>query len=194
MGPVAILLLAAGASTRMRGADKLLQEVDGVPVLRRQAKAALATGAPVYVALPLDRPERVQALESLAVHHVPVPDAAEGMSASIRRGTAALPPGTAGVAILPADMPELGAEDLGKVLEAFAGKITRATSTDGTPGHPVVFPSELFDELTRLTGDTGARAVMRDRDVTHIRLPAEHALTDLDTPEDWEAWFQRRTD
>ncbi len=192
MGPVAILLLAAGASTRMRGGDKLLQEIDGEPVLRRQAKAALATGAPIYVALPLDRPERDRALEGFAVHVVPVPDAAEGMSASIRCGVAALLPGTAGVAILPADMPELTAEDLRAVLEAFAGDITRATSEDGTPGHPVIFPSTLYDEMKTLTGDTGARKIMRGRQVKPVPLPLSHALTDLDTPEEWAAWHANR--
>ena len=51
-----ILLLAAGSSSRMRGGDKLLEPVAGRPLLTRIAEAALATGLPVHVALPPDRP------------------------------------------------------------------------------------------------------------------------------------------
>ena len=41
-----ILILAAGASSRMRGADKLLQPIDGIPQIARIAKAAIATYEP----------------------------------------------------------------------------------------------------------------------------------------------------
>ena len=37
-----LLILAAGAASRMRGPDKLALKIDGVPLLRRQAMAAIA--------------------------------------------------------------------------------------------------------------------------------------------------------
>jgi hypothetical protein len=89
MTPPAILLLAAGSSSRMRGADKLLERVDGVPLLLRQARVALAAGVPVIVTLPGDRPARTAALAGLDLVTVPVPDAALGLSASIRAGVRA---------------------------------------------------------------------------------------------------------
>ncbi|WP_412506377.1 NTP transferase domain-containing protein, partial [Roseovarius sp. SYSU LYC5161] len=52
MADLVILLPAAGASARMEGPDKLLEPVDGMPLLRRQVLMALATGAPVLVTLP----------------------------------------------------------------------------------------------------------------------------------------------
>ncbi|MCG6902846.1 MAG: nucleotidyltransferase family protein [Rhodobacter sp.] len=195
MRPVTILVLAAGASSRMRGADKLLQMVDGVALLRRQVQAALDTGAPVLVALPTDRPVRRAALDGLAVNTIEVSDADAGMSASIRAGVAALSAATRGVAILPADMPELTTQDLAAVLAAFAdagGAVVRATSAAGDAGHPVVFPARLFDALKDLHGDQGARALLRDEAIVLVALPARHATTDLDTPEDWAAWHAAR--
>lgn len=195
MAEVAILLLAAGGSTRMRGADKLLQMVDGMAVLRRQANAALATGAPVFVAMAPDRPARLRALQGVATQHVSVLDSAEGMGASIRAGVAKLPPGLAGVVIVPADMPELTAEDFGAVLAAFRRApetVVRGASADGVPGHPVVFPARLFPALSALRGDEGARGVLKGEDVRLCPLPFAHALTDLDTPEDWAAWQAAR--
>lgn len=193
-GPaVAILIVAAGAARRMRGADKLLEPVTGVPQLRRLAVAALATGAPVVVTLAPDRPARAAVLEGLALRQVTVADAAEGMAASIRAGLAALPADVAGVMVVLADMPEIDGGDLGALMAAFRADpaaILRAAAADGTPGHPVIFPRALFGDLAQVRGDTGARAVLGAGRVP-VRLhplPGRRALTDLDTPEDWAAW------
>ena len=105
MTSIAILLLAAGASSRMKGRDKLMEEVDGQPLLTLMCRRAALTGLPVYVTLP--GPSHPRAAATGDAIQVPVPDAAEGMSASIRRGTAALPDDTQAVMILPADMPEI---------------------------------------------------------------------------------------
>ncbi len=194
---VPILILAAGASARMAPRDKLVEPVDGEPLLRRTARAALATGAPVLCTLPPDRPDRWRSLAGLSVTLIEVPDAAAGMSASLRAGLAALPPRATGVMILPADLPGLAAEDLLACLAAFAAvpsRILRATAGDGRPGHPAVFPSDLFAALSAVTGDEGARAVLaahRDR-VIHLTLQGTRAILDLDTPEDWAAFRAAR--
>ncbi|MFD1511237.1 nucleotidyltransferase family protein [Lacimonas salitolerans] len=190
---LAILILAAGQSSRMRGGDKLRQTVDGKPLLTVLAGRALATGLPVWITLPgLDHP-RAQTLPP-GVTPVPVPDAAQGMGASIRAGISALPDSIDATMILPADMPELTAADLCHMADTYAGGILRATSAAGTPGHPVVFPASLFAELRGLTGDEGARHVISaNRDALHlIPLPDAHATTDLDTPEAWAAWRARQ--
>ncbi|MDP2739801.1 MAG: nucleotidyltransferase family protein [Pseudorhodobacter sp.] len=191
-----ILILAAGAATRMRGADKMLERVDGVAQIRRITAAALATGCRVAIALPPDRPDRAAAVEGLPVIGVIVKDAQDGMAASIRAGLAALP-ANAALMILLADLPELTHDDLNTVLRAQAETpelIIRACSAAGIPGHPVCFPPMLRAELASLRGDMGARALLA-RHKTRCRtvaLPANHAITDLDTPEDWAAWRASR--
>jgi CTP:molybdopterin cytidylyltransferase MocA len=173
-----ILILAAGSASRMRGADKLLEAIDGEPLLTRSARAALATGCRVTVTLPPDRPARLAALQGLAVTPVIVPDAAP-------------------VLMLLADLPELTTEDLQACLAVWAKDpraIPRGAAADGTPGHPVGFPPDLRAELLALTGDTGARAVLaRHAHRLHlVRLPGTHATTDLDTPEEWATWRASR--
>ena len=49
--------------------------------------------------------------------------------------------------------------------------ILRAASEDGAPGHPVLFPADLLPELGRLTGDTGAREVLRRHGDRVHRVP-----------------------
>ncbi|MGX9350541.1 nucleotidyltransferase family protein [Shimia sp. W99] len=191
-----ILLLAAGRSSRMRGADKLLQDVNGTPQIATMAKRAQATGCPVAVCLPPEPGERHAALSGLPVLRVPVDDADLGMAHSIRAGIAALPADCTAALILPADMPEITRDDLMTMIEAHNAAPTallQATSADGIPGHPVIFPENCFGALKRISGDTGARPVLRrfQGETQMIPLPGTHALTDLDTPEDWAAWRAR---
>ncbi len=194
---VVILILAAGASSRMRGGDKCLEMVAGQPLLRQVALRCLATGCPVLVALPPDRPLRAAAVADLAVTRVAVPDPAQGMAASLVAGVRAVPEG-ASVLLMLADLPEITADDLAQVLAMAAvhpGHILRGAAADGTAGHPVLFPPDLRADLLELTGDAGARSVLqrhKDR-VRPVPLPDRHAVTDLDTPEDWAAWRAQRS-
>ena len=188
-----VILLAAGASTRMRGRDKLMEDIGGEPLLRRQARLARGIG-PVTVALPPAPHPRYTALSGLDITPLPIPDAAEGMGASLRRAFAALPLDTPAAMVLLADMPALEARDLARLAAAvdLTGEtlIWRATTEDGKPGHPIVFAAALFDQLKQLRGDDGGRAVVRaaaDR-MQLVPLPDQRARRDLDTPEDWAAW------
>lgn len=195
---VPVLLLAAGSSSRMGGRDKLMIEVDGEPLLRRSAQRARATGQPVIVALPPAPHPRHEALAGLAVTKVPVPDAGEGMNASLRAALARVPGRARAVMILLADLPELTTADLETVLKAVESHpdrlIWRGTTSDGKPGHPVVFARDLWPELAALGGDGGAGEVVRRHagQVEPVPLPGRHARLDLDTPEAWAEWLAGR--
>ncbi|MFC3180433.1 nucleotidyltransferase family protein [Cypionkella sinensis] len=185
-----ILIPAAGASSRMRGGDKLLEDVCGAPMLRRQARMARAVCAQVVVTLRAEDVARVQVLAGLDVTVLQLGDAGEGMAASIRAGARVA---AGGLMILPADMPDLEAEDLLELIAAFdqaPAVIWRGATADGRPGHPVIFPADLLGALQQLQGDSGGRGVLQQEvhRVRLIALPDHRALTDLDTPEAWAAW------
>ncbi|NCO22247.1 MAG: nucleotidyltransferase family protein [Rhodobacterales bacterium] len=195
---VSILLCAAGASFRMRGADKLLQQIDGVALLRRQAMAAAQTGAPVIVALSPGAMGRLAVLRDLPVAVIEVPRAADGMGESLALGARAA--GAAqGLMVMLADMPEIETADLTALIAAFDAasgrRIIRAGAADGTPGHPVIFPADCVPALADLSGDTGARDILRANAhrITTLPRPGQRALIDLDTPEAWAAWRAEKT-
>ncbi len=194
---VPILIPAAGASRRMRGGDKLLEPVaGGRPLLAERLATARATGAPVLVALPPETraPGRWAAIAGGAGVQV-VTVARGGMGDSIAALARALPEAAQGALILPADMPDIRLGDLKKLLQAFDGKhVFRGASAGGKPGHPVIFPRAMFAGLRALSGDSGARRLLEGAAVRLVPLPGNHALTDLDTPEDWQAWRQRQAE
>ncbi|KIN65224.1 4-diphosphocytidyl-2C-methyl-D-erythritol synthase [Sulfitobacter noctilucicola] len=194
-----IILLAAGASSRMRGRDKLLEDIGGTSLLRHQAlKVRRATSGAVLVTLPTAPHPRYAALEGISVDLIAVPDAAEGINASLRRAFAALPEDAPCAMVMLADLPDLTENDLVSVLEAVDLSsdtlVWRGATETGKPGHPIVFDRALFEEFAGLDGDTGGRDVvaLATGRTQIINLPDTHALNDLDTPEDWDAWWSSK--
>jgi molybdenum cofactor cytidylyltransferase len=191
----AVILLAAGASRRMRGPDKLMQPVGGVPLIRHAADRMRASDADdLIVVLPPDRPDRRAALDGLHARLVVADDAETGMAASIRAGIRSLPPGTEAVILAFADMPDIEALDVNRLIRAYdpdqRAEIVRAVSASGRPGHPVLFGRRFFEPLMSLAGDEGARSVVAAAPdfLRDLMAGDDRVLVDLDTPEDWAAW------
>ncbi|MBV1866938.1 MAG: nucleotidyltransferase family protein [Marinosulfonomonas sp.] len=187
-----VLILAAGASKRMGGRDKLAQIVDGQSLLEHVVDVALGTGAAAFVTLPDPGTERAALLTGKPVKILSVPDADSGMAASLRVWPAAAPKKAPGVVVMLADMPDVTTHDLNTLMQAFsaagATQIIRATNASQTPGHPVIFPRHMFEDFADLRGDQGARPLLLGQDVIEVALPNLNATTDLDTPQDWAAW------
>ena len=186
-----ILLFAAGASRRMQGLDKLMQLVGNEALVRRQARAAVASGLPVMALVSPEFPARSASLKGLPLAQVTVENAADGMSASLRAGINALPQDTPAAIMMLADMPEIGAGDIALLTAAWRAapaRPHRLSTQGGMAGSPVIFPARLFDALTQLQGDVGGKSVLEGEDVGLVQCPDNRALVDLDTPEDWAMW------
>ena len=86
------------------------------------------------------------------------------MAASLRAGLAAVEARADAVVVLLADMPEVGAAEIDRLIAAFdpaeGREIVRAVSADGRPGHPVLFGRRFFEDLRGLAGDQGARSIL----------------------------------
>jgi CTP:molybdopterin cytidylyltransferase MocA len=194
MAEPTILVLAAGASRRMQGRDKMLEEVEGEPLLRLMARRAVKSGVPVRVVLGPDQDARRSVLDGLEVETVEA-EGGDGMAASIRAGVAGL---RGPVLIVLADMPEITAGDIYLMVSLHPqapDAILRAATADGRPGHPVLFPADLLPDLARLSGDEGARGVLKRHGarVTLLPLKDDRAAVDLDTPKAWAAWRAGRS-
>lgn len=193
MSQTTIILLAAGQSSRMKGRDKLLEDIDGEPLLRLMTRRACKAGVDVRVVLGPEQSARKAALADLAVDIVTATDG-DGMAASIRAGVAGI---KGAVLIVLADMPEITAQDfyLMVSLGAHAPKaILQAATPDGQPGHPVLFPADLVPALSQLRGDKGAKPILAKEAgrITLLPLADARAIIDLDTPEAWAAWRAAR--
>lgn len=186
-----IALPAAGAASRMRGRDKLLETIHGEPLLRRQARAALGTGCRVLVTLPPGGGARHKALEGLDVIIVEIPDSAEGMAASLRLVATHLADDQPLGLLLP-DVPGIGTDEIATVLAEFratdCATPTRGSDAEGRPGTPLFLPHRIARRLTGITGDEGGKAILKGEEIRLIPLHGDCATRDLDRPEDWATW------
>lgn len=196
MKEFAILLPAAGASSRMKGRDKLLELVNDEPLLRRVAKRAVATGAEVFVTLPHGS-KRAEALEGLNVKILTVMAPEDGMSTSFHMVADHLTKHHKALLVALPDMPDITGQDMALLLSAFTmfpdAPILRAATADGVAGHPVLLPNWLFKAFKSFSGDRGASLALKEHadKVALIPLTDDRAIIDLDTPNDWKKWRER---
>jgi molybdenum cofactor cytidylyltransferase len=197
-----IILLAAGASTRL-GSAKQLVEFHGVPLIVHAAQTALATACcPVIAVLGADA-ARFEPLVSnlkseisnLKFQIVTNPDWSLGMGTSIRTGMQALQGSSVdAVMILLCDQPLITANHLNQMTEAFfaSGKTMCAARYAGALGTPAIFSRVHFDELKTLGDAQGGKAILQryPTQVHAFNLP--EAAIDLDTPDDLRSLARAR--
>lgn len=189
---VAALILAAGRSTRMGARNKLLCEVDGVPLVQRAVNAACASRVCQVMAVTGYESERIEAaLEGRPISFTHNPDYAQGMASSLRRGLRALQADVDAVIVLLADMPGISAVDIDRMIDAFdwAQPAILVPEHDGRRGNPVVWPRRYFAEMAALSGDTGARGLLEQyaEEVRVVPFDTPTIFADVDTPEALQA-------
>jgi molybdenum cofactor cytidylyltransferase len=174
---------------------KVLQLVGGRSMVARAAAAALAcrSFAAVAVVVGADaesiecalRAELGPDAERLCVVRNPSP--ADGQASSLRLGVAALPTGCDPVVLL-ADQPWVTVETLARVVDAAATHPRAAgvgLSVEGVVGPPVLLHRSLRPQIDSLTGDTGARALLRRYPTRVVAVPAlGDEASDIDDPGD----------
>jgi molybdenum cofactor cytidylyltransferase len=185
---VAALVLAAGRSSRFASGNKLLERVGGEAIVARVARAAIESGAdPVVVVTGFDAPRVAEAVGDLDLIIAHNPAYAEGMSASLRAGLAALPADRDGALILLGDMPEIAASDLAALIAAFAGRDSICVPVlRGWGGNPILWGAAFFAEIEALTGDAGAKSLIARHADRVIEVPAGSPgiFADIDTQAD----------
>lgn len=183
---IAGLVLAAGAGTRF-GGRKQLADLDGRPLLEH-ALAAMRSAPvePVAVVLGADADAVSTAVDMQGAEPIVCVEWEEGQSASLRLGIDALErAGADAVVVTLGDQPHITAPAIAAVIAARGGGAQAVRATyDGAPGHPVLLERELFPAVRELSGDVGARDVLRGARVTDVPCDGLGDPGDVDTPAD----------
>jgi molybdenum cofactor cytidylyltransferase len=188
MPKVAAVILAAGQSRRMGRTNKLLADVDGLPMVRRVAENVLATSARPVIVVTGHQADKVKAaLDGLDLRLVHNPDYAEGLSTSLRAGLEALPPAVDGALVCLADMPLVGARHLERLFAAFdplEGRAICVPVRHGKRGNPVLWAAPFFAQMMQVAGDVGARHLIGENAevVCEVEMADDGTLADIDTP------------
>ncbi len=189
------VILAAGRSTRL-GRPKQLLQLDGEPIIRITTRNAIASNLDeVVVVVGAEAEQVASAIGDQGQRVVLNPDFALGQSTSLRAGLAALSPETEAVLFLLGDQPEVGPEVIDALIDAHRAEgVTIAQATyGGVPANPVLFARAIFPELAEVTGDEGARSVMKRHANEIVRVDVSDGPPpgDVDTDEDYLALKER---
>lgn len=190
-GPLEAVVLAGGFGSRF-GGGKLTAPWRGGVLIDGALAAAFAapvrsvtvvTGADAAVA-DAARAFAAGRGEIARLRLVHAADHAEGMAATLRVGIASLAGDAGGAFVFLGDMPLIPIGVLPALAAALAdGAKAAAPVFDGQRGHPVLFSRDLFEGLLALTGDEGARNVLRGLGdgLALVEAPDDGVLLDIDT-------------
>lgn len=188
---VGIVILAAGASTRM-GTPKQLLHYRGRSFLSHAVEVATASVCRPIVVVLGAYVERIKPeVSQFPVQVVENFQWSEGMSASIRCGIntiEAAPQKTEAVVLMLCDQPFVCTQVINRLVETYylTGKPIVASEYAGTLGVPALFSRNFFSELVSLKNAEGAKRVIT-RNLNEVACVsfAEGAI-DIDTPKDYE--------
>jgi molybdenum cofactor cytidylyltransferase len=191
--PVAGLVLAAGASTRM-GTPKQLLPAGNVSLLGRVLAQTLHSKLDLVVLVLGFKAEevrrRIRSSRIAPRLRIVVNRGYEkGISSSIIAGLSHVEKNYAHVMILLGDMPYITSRIINHLLSGYleSGLPLGALKVRGKRSHPVIIGRAFFPELHRLTGDQGARGLFTSHreQVCLVEPGEEYDDTDIDTYEDY---------
>lgn len=189
MTSIAVLILAAGASTRMEGGPKQLLPWKDSTLLGHAIEQARQLTESVFVVLGAHADE-IKEIIPKNVKTIYNPNWEQGMGTSISVGTKHLfksNSNLSGLLIMLADQPFLDFSYLRKIKTEFEKdkyKIV-ATSYGKKLGVPAMFHPSLFLELSKLNQDVGARHIIEKYKSDTIPIFPDGKQIDIDTKNEY---------
>jgi CTP:molybdopterin cytidylyltransferase MocA len=175
------LVVAAGGGSRFGGPKALARDHLGEPWLVRAVTTLTEGGCDGVVVVLGPSAGEARALMPEGVTVVVADRWAEGMSASLDAGIAALPEADAALITL-VDLPGLPVEVVQRVVDAGDGRtdLVRAVY-DGEPGHPVLLGRDHWAAFRdALEGDHGGRSYLEQHGVTRVECGDLFSGADVD--------------
>lgn len=189
---IGAVVLAAGIGSRS-GRNKLMVEVeDGVPLFMKAVNAAIGSGAsPVFVITGYHDAEMQEYLDNVDVNVLYNPAYRAGVKTSIALGLKSIPAFCEGAVIIPADMPNLTAEDINQLIACFKRgqeKQLCMFSHKGIKANPVIWSSALYENADIVPENADVRPIFLEHaDYTNIlEIKDGTKLLDVNFPSDLE--------
>ena len=180
------LLLAAGGARRF-GSQKLVTPIRGKPLVRHAAELLERTTDSVIAVIGSDTPMVRAALEGTRAEIVENPEWRDGLSSSLRRGVVSVSPNTEAVVVALGDQPDIPSDIIRKLVDVWreGGQLIVTARYRGVRAPPVLLSRAVFDDVAKLVGDVGAKAIMdgRPESVGYVDVDAD-VPPDIDSPGD----------
>lgn len=196
------VLLAAGSSDRFGEDNKLLATLNGMTLCEQVFEQLWHSSVEQILVITGHESERIEqhlreveqrlgkqfptaAAKPVSFHYNATHST--GMASSLVCAVSHLNHKSAALVCL-GDMPLIGSSTISalhQALKKHPKMAAFAASYNGVQGNPVLLTSALFDDVLALSGDTGARAILKANQerVMLVDMPDDSVLLDIDTPE-----------
>lgn len=202
---ISAVVLAAGMSTRMEGAHKLLLDVGGIPMIRRTVRAVLGINPAEIIVVTGFAAGRVEAaLVGLPVRFTHNLHYQDGQPGSVAAGVGALREFCHAVMVVPGDQALLTQACLTNLVAAYAGAAGTAGGGrsilvpfhHGQRGNPILFAAFHISDVTAGGLNIGCRHLIESKanEVAQVEFDSDAFTFDCDTPADYAALSARITD
>jgi molybdenum cofactor cytidylyltransferase len=183
---ISAIVLAAGKSERM-GSPKALLPISGRTFLENIIDAVSRTSIEETVVVVGHHRKEIEAavkLQSVVFN----PDYEKGMITSFQAGIRALSWDASGAVLFLVDHPLVEPATIEAMIANLAPNRIVLPTFQGRRGHPVLFASEVLEEVLALPSSEGANIVVRKDPNRIVEVPvnAPGILVDVDTPEQFE--------
>jgi len=193
---IAIIILAAGESTRMGTPKQLLPWKNKTLLAHTIELAKKIRPKDIFVVLGANSERIGPTISDTELFIVKNPSWQEGMGSSIACGVEHVISKKKeyhGVLILLCDQPLISQEYLNLLIHTFITNEKRivATNYGKRAGVPVIFGKKNFPALTKLEGDNGAKTIINKNIYDTIVINSGENLTDLDTKVEYERLLKK---
>ena len=182
------ILLAAGTSKRM-GQPKQLLRWTNKSLIQFQVETILPTTEKIYIILGAYAPLIHPLLKNYKVELIQFNQWEKGMGNSLAYGIQKIlhsNPKIEGILVSLIDQPLVTNSHYLNMRATFKkgkNQIIASESDSGWSGVPVLFDAYYFDELQKLSGEEGAKLILKKNKANTILINAGNTLIDMDTPE-----------
>ncbi len=186
---ISAIILAAGMSNRM-GRPKQLLKVGSSTLIQIITENVLLSNVDELLVVTGHQQKKVSAaIKDLPVRVVFNQRYKDGQGTSLALGVKSISESATAFMVFMVDQPMISASLINMIIGEFQNRdcVALRPVYNGLPGHPVIFSSSLREELINLSGDEGARQVLKklaDR-VEYIEATDEAVIFDIDTPKDF---------
>ena len=184
--PISVLILAAGASSRMEGEIKQLLPWGESTLLENAIHQAKGVTDSVYVVLGANA-EKILASISIQAEIIHNSNWQLGMGSSISTGLRHIleKENPEALLIMVADQPLIDSTFLSLLKKVHVESQTKITATSyhNGAGVPAIFDKSLFLELKELRADFGARRIIKSHKMLVKQIDPQGKEIDIDTKE-----------
>jgi len=188
---ISAILLAAGQSKRMNGENKLIKEIQGIPLIKLSVKNILASSIDELIIVLGYQKEIVKKLinKNEKIKFVFNKDFESGMASSIKTGLNNLSEKTEAFFICLGDMPMINQDVYNQLIRSRNNKEIIVPTYKGQQGNPILFSKSMKSIIISIEGDIGAKKILeQNKDkILKVKIDDINITKDFNTKDNFNS-------